>query len=327
MSTDRAAAAPAPGSVAPGAFGLAIASEASLPGLDRPGAVAGARRVAHRLVEPAALRARLGERTATRVLRQGQGAFRVECHEHAERRLLLRTESFGDHLIADGGRTILSSVGRARPDLWQRFVLGQVLPVTASVQGLEVFHASAVAVAGGALALAGPSQAGKSSIALRLIARGEASFFADDVLALDANALDLVAYPGPGLIGVPADQLAAAEDALPGQIWSADASKALFAIAGERGGLPVRAFVRLTPDEGAAGISFESCLPNRLMATTFDGVTRAPERLLRLLRVAAMLAADGRAQELRYPPGSEPDAVVDALLAQLSLAGAARETS
>jgi hypothetical protein len=297
---------------------MAIDSDAGIPGLDAPSCANGARHTVHRLAEEEDLDGYLAEGSLTTLGRSGEGALRIEYHEHSAGATLIRTASFGNHLIGDAGRSIVSSVSAANPRLWQRYVLGQVLPLAASIQGLEVFHAGAVVLDGGALALAGPSGAGKSSLAAVLVAGGVASFFTDDVLALEATAFGLTAFPGATLMGVPRDapvELPAALAA--GSPWLADARKVLTPVHGERRALPVRAFLRLTPDPDASKISFEPCLPNRLMATTFDGVSRAPERSLRLLRIAAQLAAGGRALELRYRPGSDPRALAQALLDRL----------
>ncbi len=307
-----------PHSTPPGAFGLAISSDAGIPGLDAPCGASNGRRAEHRLAGREALAERLREGELERMEHSGKGAARVEYQERSSGDVLIRTKSFGDHLIADAGRTVLSSVAGADPDLWRRYVLGQVLPLTASIQGLEIFHAGAVAIDGSVVVLAGPSGAGKSSVAGALVASGAAAFFADDVLAVDATSLGLTGYPGSTLMGVPRDRAAAlAGGPIAGPPWIVDEKKVLAPVRGERRPLPVLAFFRLTPDGETAGISFGPCLPNRLMATTFDGVSRTSERLLRLLRVGAMLAAGGRAQELRYQPGSDPQAVAGALLRRL----------
>lgn len=300
---------------APGAFGLAVSSDAELPGLDE--ANGGGRRANHRLVDADSITEQLWSGGWRRIGADGSGAGLVEYRERDSGDVLIRTRSFGDHAIVQRGQLVLSSVAGVETVRWQSYVLGQVLPLTASVQGLEIFHAAAVAVEGGVIAIAGPSEAGKSSLAAALVASG-ASFFTDDVLAVDAGAFGLVAYPGTNLIGVPHDQAATLPAALRvGTPWRVDGRKEVVRIRGERRRMPVRAFLRLTPDPTVRGTRFEACRPDRLMATTFDGVSRAPERLLRLLRVGALLAADGSALELRYRPGSEPQAIAAAVLDRL----------
>jgi hypothetical protein len=300
--------------MAPGAYGLRILAEAGIPGIDRRGGVAGRRRAAHRLVEEGELRSRWASGGLSLIGADGEDETRVEYHELTGGGLLIRSASFGEHLLLDGGRTVLSAVTGVDPDLWRRYLLGQVLPLTASVQGLEVFHASAVALERGVLVLAGGSGAGKSSLAAALIATGTASFFADDVVALDATAFGLTAYPGTTLMGIPHDLDPELRASLPtGRPWLADERKEIASVRGERCPQPVLAFLRLTPEDRDGAPRFEPCLPDRLMATTFDGVSRTPERMRRLLRVAALLAAGGRAEELRYPLGSDPRALAAAI--------------
>jgi hypothetical protein len=300
---------------------MAISTNADLPGLAAPSG--GVRRVRHRLISPPALAQHLVKTVPEKIGSSGSGPTRVEYQELDSGETLIRTRSFGDHLIARGGSAAYSAVGGVDTELWQRYVLGQVLPLTASLQGLEVFHAGAVVIEDVVVAVAGPSGSGKSSLAAALVASGAASFFTDDVLALEAGAFELTAFPGPNLIGVPHDRAPTLPlDVFAGPPHWVDEDKALSPVRGERRPLPIGAFIRLSPDARQSVPRFEPCLPDRLMATTFDGVTRAPERLLRLLRVSAMLAADGRARELQYRPGTDPNHVAATLLEHLDLAAA-----
>jgi hypothetical protein len=63
------------------------------------------------------------------------------------------------------------------------YLLGPVLGLVLRLRGVPALHASAVAVGGAALAVAGPAGAGKSTTAAALAARGH-PVVADDVLAL-----------------------------------------------------------------------------------------------------------------------------------------------
>ena len=90
---------------------------------------------------------------------------------------------------------------QARPEDWQRFLIAQVLPFAAALNGLEVLHASAVAFGDRALALIGASGAGKTSLALAACRLG-AELIADDVLALERREDRLLAHPGAPLAGV-----------------------------------------------------------------------------------------------------------------------------
>src|SRR5207237_7100235 len=85
---------------------------------------------------------------------------------------------------------------------FQRFLIAQVLPFAALLAGVEIFHASAVMMRDGSVVgFAGPSGAGKTSLALA-VCRHSASFFADDVLALEPNGAALLAHPGAPIAGV-----------------------------------------------------------------------------------------------------------------------------
>ncbi len=272
----------------------------------------------HRLVDPEAITERCGEGQLEKVRFYGEGVDYREYHQHASGGELIRTESYGEHLVADGGRTILSAIDGVPPELWQRFVLGQVLPITASVQGLEIFHASAVSIEDGAIALAGPSGAGKSTLAAALITAG-ARFFVDDVLAVDITASQTRAYPGPGLISLRPPQVR--QLGLDQAIWLDGVPKVIAETSGDRRARPIRAFIALTRDETVDTPQFAPCPPNRLMASTFDALARGPERLQRLLRVCASLASEARALEVRFSSHSDPAALAEAILDRLSVAG------
>ncbi len=78
-------------------------------------------------------------------------------------------------------------------------------------------------------------------------------------------------------------------------------------MAGVRERLPLRAFLRLAPEPGADGVELRECAADRLLESTFDGISPAVRRRLRLLEVAAALAPI--AHELRFPPGADPEEV------------------
>ncbi len=76
-----------------------------------------------------------------------------------------------------------------------------MLPLLAVLRGREVLHASAVALDDKVIALVGGSGAGKTSLALQMVARG-AELFADDVLALELRDGEVVAHPGAGVVNL-----------------------------------------------------------------------------------------------------------------------------
>jgi hypothetical protein len=168
-------------------------------------------------------------------------------------------------------------------------LIAQVLPFAAVLNGLEVFHASAVVLDGQAVAFAGPSRAGKTSLALALCRLG-AGFLADDVLALERDGAGLVGHPGSALAGVAREE--ARRLASLGEVLGANARELL-----------VRTPTVATPAPLAALFFLERCTDGpdeprfepltdagMLLSATFNFLLAAPERLQGLLDVCARAA-------------------------------------
>jgi hypothetical protein len=112
----------------------------------------------------------------------------------------------GDHLAVHGEETafwidapatrVVCSPGA---EGWMRVLMDSVLGTLALLRGREALHAGAVEIAGGALAVAGPPGAGKSSLLAALVARGH-RLLADDVLVLEGPRC----HPAPALMTLPA---------------------------------------------------------------------------------------------------------------------------
>ena len=92
----------------------------------------------------------------------------------------------GRHLVSLDGRRVVSALPRLSPWIWQRLLYAQVLPLAATLQGLELLHASAVVLDGRTIAFSAPQGTGKTSVAAHLVAGG-ASLLTDDVLALELS--------------------------------------------------------------------------------------------------------------------------------------------
>ena len=181
------------------AFGLDVSSSWPLAGVaPRPVSAGGTPEVRLRLIESAELRRRWPDE-GTRVFSQSlpDGRTMLELEEHG---------TLGYRVIAPGhGSCLVSSDGRslefAPPDngpawIWERFLVAQMLPLAALLQGLEVFHASAVVIGGRLVALSAGCGVGKTSLAVELVRRG-ARLFADDVLVLDPSCPRATCHPGP----------------------------------------------------------------------------------------------------------------------------------
>jgi hypothetical protein len=129
-----------------------------------------------------------------RVVRLDDGSYVVDAPGH------------GWFWIADDGLVV--RYHRPGPSWrWHRPLYAQVLPLAATLQGFELFHASAVALEGRAVAVVAESGTGKTSLAVALLARG-AELITDDVLALESTDGGIVAHPGVPFGNIAADQLA-----------------------------------------------------------------------------------------------------------------------
>ena len=90
----------------------------------------------------------------------------------------------GCYLVTPDGRRVIAAPPSGPAWRWERLVLAQVLPLAAVLRGMHVLHASAVALAGRAVAFMGRSGVGKTTLAGRIVAHG-ARLMTDDVLAVD----------------------------------------------------------------------------------------------------------------------------------------------
>ena len=132
------------------------------------------------------------------------GAPVLEIFEHPEAGYLL-VSPLGRQIVSPEGRCVVCCASQA---LWgvQRMLIGQVLPLVAALRGLDILHASAVAIGTGAVAFTGPPGAGKSTLAVNLTLRG-ATLLADDVIALRRVGERLQVEPATSLVNLRHDQV------------------------------------------------------------------------------------------------------------------------
>lgn len=252
-------------------------------------------------------------------LADGGVNFRIETHPAAG--YLIWGPQYGAHLLSlDGGR--LRCFPEGQPDsAWQRLLIAQVLPFAALLQGLEVFHASAVSMHGGVLAFLGPSGSGKTSIALELCRRG-ADFMADDVLALERSDDTLLAHPGSPVAGVNRSSPASPGQEHTGRepVLATNARESIVEVRGARE--PARLTSLFFLERRADGPDhprFESVTDAlSLLSATFNFVLATPERLRGLLDVCA-LAALLRVELIVSGPATDTPALADALEHRLSV--------
>ena len=97
----------------------------------------------------------------------------------------------GRHTVSCNGSRIECALPQIAPWRWQRLLFAQVLPLAATLQGLELLHASAIEWGGRCLGFVAPSGTGKTSVAAHIVASGGA-LVTDDVLALEIKSTDVL---------------------------------------------------------------------------------------------------------------------------------------
>ena len=203
---------------------------------------------------------------------------------------------FGRYLVARDGTRIRAGVPDRPGIRWERLLLAQPLPLAAVLQGLELFHASAVRVPAGIVAFVASSGTGKTSAAAHLVAGG-AELVTDDILAVEATADGVIAHAGGSLLhlsdteaavvdaGSNAERLFVLEERLDKLQFGAQLSTEPARLVGlyflERS----RRFEQLAIER----ISPPS--PKLLLSGAFLTYLQLPERLLRQLELCAAVAA------------------------------------
>jgi hypothetical protein len=138
-----------------------------------------------------------GERAARVVnWRFEDGSTLLSIDRHPELGYRMCAYRQGVHIVSADGAHIWSCPRGADDWVWQRYLIGQVLPLASVLNGHEPLHASAVEIDGRAVAFAGPSGRGKTSLGLNLVLRG-ARFLTDDVAATTVVDGQPMVNPGP----------------------------------------------------------------------------------------------------------------------------------
>jgi hypothetical protein len=108
----------------------------------------------------------------------------------------------------DAGATCLRCAPADLDDpAWRRLLLDTALVTASLSRGHEALHAGCVVNDGNAVAIAGASGAGKTTMLLELLRAG-ARFLSDDVIALREEPGQVVAQPGPPVANLPATESA-----------------------------------------------------------------------------------------------------------------------
>jgi hypothetical protein len=292
------------------AFGLTLRSGFELPGLEPgEGRPQGSRLVelamAEGVEEPVAWEERLQE------WHYPDGTLGLTIDRHRQRGYRFYLYSAGVfELSADGGRVLC----RLDPDFadqwhWRRYLIGQVLPFAALLQGLEVFHASAVEIGGGAVLLAGGSGLGKSTLALNMHLAG-AGFLADDSLAVESLDGRLVAHPAIATAKVRQVARGLLREDRHGALVetvSEDEHETRFLVRTAAGPLPlaVVCMLELGEEPGTLEVAEGKADPWELLGSTFNSLVGEESRLQAQLELCARIAKEVRFLRLRVGPQPE----------------------
>ena len=257
-----------------------------------------------------------------------EGAWRPDAGEilferrHPDGRLFLQVDTrpergfriwapyYGRHLVDLDGQAIASALPRVPPVRWQRLFFAQVLPLAAALQGMSLFHASAVALDGRVLPFIGPSGIGKTSLTAHLVSLG-ASFFTDDVLALEPRPGGVLAHPGPARLSIDDRELRRIPSAQAPRLGPClgRSDKLMLATQPVETPLPVACLYYLRPDSEATHIVIEErrTEPGRtLLGSSFINYLRSPGYLERHLVISAALDASVQLYDIRIPRGFRP---------------------
>lgn len=248
----------------------------------------------------------------------GNVLFRTEAHPQDG--YLVSGPKRGAYLLSPDGRRLRCDLRGCPKDACERLLIAQVLPFAALLHGLEVFHASAVALRGEAIAVLGASGAGKTSVALELCRLG-AGFLADDVVAVEIRDGRLLAHPGTQLAGLDhaeARRLESAGEPRRERVVAVSEREQLLRMQGASEPAPLAALFFLDRrSDGPPRPRFEPVQDaQRLLTATFNFVLNTPARLRSLLDVCA-LAARCRVERILAGPDLDATALAGALARRL----------
>jgi hypothetical protein len=223
---------------------------------------------------------------------------------------------YGRYRVTADGALVECAPARHPAWVWQRFLVGQILPLAALVSGYEPLHASGVVLARGAVLVMGPSGAGKSSVAAQL-ASTAGSFLTDDVAALELRDGAVWVHSGPPLTSLDPEELARLPPGMGGQRLGELEGEVRLAMGVVAEGPACVAAVYLLnrrPDAAAVSIAARAtdALP-LLLGGTFNAYLRTPERLVRQLEVCTRLVETASVRELIVPPSASASDVAAAI--------------
>jgi hypothetical protein len=301
------------------AFGLAVGGPLHLDSLV-PGATAGEPGTRVEGTPRGALDARWRAARPRPLLerRVAGGGVGLTVHHDAGAGYRVWAPRHGVWLVTPDGRTVTGAPPSGPRWRWERLVLAQALPLAAVLQGMEVLHASAVCVDGRALAFLGPSGAGKTTLATRLVARG-ARLVTDDVLAVSTEGATVWGHRGGAVARIDADTLRGMTPAERAALGRVEARGAKWHVRPPTGParVPLGALYVLAGGARDARVTvrpLDPVDPGVLLGSAFLPYLDAGDRLRRQLDVVAAIAAGVPAYAVDGGRRAGPAAAADAVL-------------
>jgi hypothetical protein len=302
------------------AFGLGITAPVHLMA-SACGASAAGRDVVLELRSPAELDCAWVPEAAERVLerRRRDGRLVMAVDHHPELGYRVYAPHNGRHLVSPEGTHISSTRPPGALWRWQRLLLAQVLPLAATLQGLELLHASAVDWKGRIFAIVASSGTGKTSVAAHVVARGGV-LVTDDVLALEVKGDVAVAHPGAASLSIDPNELkrmpVSGRRRLGPRMGRADkvvlgAQVATFAAPLER------MYILERPSSGRLRIVPLAPDPLQMLASSFNSYVRTPARIVNQLAVVDRLVKAVPVFSVRIPTGEDASSVTRAVIAHM----------
>jgi hypothetical protein len=292
------------------AFGLAIESFVPLAAVAPNGSAQDGRRVTLHPAQPEDLERGWGSGAAETVveLRFPDGRTMMRIEHHRPEGFRVWAPRHGRYVVSADGRRVCMAIPSLRSWRWQRLLFAQVLPLAATLQGLEPLHASAVALGGSAVAFLASSGSGKTSVAADLVSRG-AELLTDDVLSVEASDAGVLAHPGAGLVNIDPRELARLGPMGRARLGIAlgETDKVHLAAPLAAGPRPLKAVYFLRRGDSGPRpriVPHVRSDARRFLAGTFIRYVRSPERLRTHLEVCARLAGSVPAFDLLVPEGS-----------------------
>jgi hypothetical protein len=299
-------------------FGLRLVGNLVIPSLqpvdrESPSRTVITRSVARRELD-SAWRCRQSTRLVERRLVDGRVGMSVDRSEDGSFRIW--APRHGAYHVCPDGLTVVGSPPGGPAWRWERLVLAQVLPLTAALQGLEVLHASAVAVNGQVIAFTGGSGAGKTSTAFHAVRNG-GKLVTDDVLAVELRDGVPFAFPGSTVARVDPMQLrglARQERRALGPVV-ARAEKHHLALAAANRSLPLGAIYHIVrPVQGAQTLLVTESDPLALLGSAFLPYLQDAGRLTNQFAVCAAIIERVPLRRVQVPDRVSAAAVAAAVL-------------